>query len=270
MRTYFIQAVGGGPIKIGVSVDPESRLRGIQTGCPYRLQLLATLPGNKEAELHSLFSGLRMNGEWFKDDEKIKKWIQRNTLISDRTKISRKKSENPWAGVKSVKRDFVERFCDVIFEPDEISDYLFSKDITEEFDDCRLIEKYDKAVTQKNDYRAGVLSDAMLDCDMEYCNCDGEWPIWDRAVRDLTCCDIIERVGVNKELRAILLACKPMFTRKREEQVFNILPNIAFAFNIVEWGLFGWIEGPFIEPHSVSFFWLNFYSDQTLSVAASA
>lgn len=264
MKTYFIQAVGGGPIKIGVSINPESRLRGIQTGCPYRLRLLATLPTNKEAELHSIFNNLRLEGEWFKDEGKIKKWIQRNTLVSDRKKVSKRKSENPWAGVIPGKRDYVERYCDVILEPDDFWEYMLEdRDIGDSFGECRLLEKRNKAVAQKNTYRSNVLEAAI-----ESCECD--FHIWVGAVSELSCCDVVDRFGVNKEHRQILLACKPLVTRNREDQIFRILPDIAVDFDFLEWKLFGWIEGPTFEAHSVSFYWLNYYSDEVLLAATVA
>lgn len=64
---YFIQAGDGGPIKIGVTNDAAKRLRGLQTGCPVPVRLLATQPGDvqREAELHSVFDAHRQHGEWF-------------------------------------------------------------------------------------------------------------------------------------------------------------------------------------------------------------
>jgi hypothetical protein len=65
---YFIQAIGGGPIKIGyTSTDPHDRLRGIQTGSPYKLRVLAVRTGNRSQEqaLHHKLSEHRLEGEWF-------------------------------------------------------------------------------------------------------------------------------------------------------------------------------------------------------------
>lgn len=70
---YFIQA-GKGHIKIGVSKDPEARLRELQVGASGReLVLLATLPFRSREEafemekyLHAELAKFRINGEWFK------------------------------------------------------------------------------------------------------------------------------------------------------------------------------------------------------------
>lgn len=86
-RTYFIQAVDGGPIKIGVSVDPRKRLKSLQTSSHQELRIIGTLKGNREPELHEKFSELRLKGEWFRDDPKLKMWILFNAKtprLSDR------------------------------------------------------------------------------------------------------------------------------------------------------------------------------------------
>lgn len=65
---YFIQAVHGGPIKIGITAgDPVQRIREISRMSPYRLHALLTIPGDirLEAELHKRFATLRQHGEWF-------------------------------------------------------------------------------------------------------------------------------------------------------------------------------------------------------------
>lgn len=63
---YFIGS-DEGPIKIGVSVDPTKRLKGIQTSYPYKLQILALIPdgGMMESEYHARFAAHRLHGEWF-------------------------------------------------------------------------------------------------------------------------------------------------------------------------------------------------------------
>ncbi len=65
---YFLQAVIGGPIKIGSSVNVEARVVAMQTGCPFELRVLATMPGGllEERAMHSRFCALRGAGEWFR------------------------------------------------------------------------------------------------------------------------------------------------------------------------------------------------------------
>lgn len=62
---YFVQSAIGGPIKIGQSLDPQSRLKELQTGSPFELRLLAVTSNYTESELHSQFSFARLHGEWF-------------------------------------------------------------------------------------------------------------------------------------------------------------------------------------------------------------
>lgn len=64
---YFIEAGDGGPIKIGRAVDPESRLRQLQTGTPERLRLLAVVAGSRdlESDIHRRLAAHRRSGEWF-------------------------------------------------------------------------------------------------------------------------------------------------------------------------------------------------------------
>ncbi len=68
MSVYFIQSVIGGPIKIGAAVDVSRRLTALQTGCPFRLVVLATMPGDLivEQRLHIEFSSSIEHGEWFR------------------------------------------------------------------------------------------------------------------------------------------------------------------------------------------------------------
>jgi predicted GIY-YIG superfamily endonuclease len=68
---YFIQQ-GCGSIKIGVSSDPEKRLKTMQTGTSKQLRLLISVPFESrseafaiERELHSKYAHLRTRGEWF-------------------------------------------------------------------------------------------------------------------------------------------------------------------------------------------------------------
>lgn len=63
---YFLRA--GEFIKIGKTTgDPSSRVAQLQTGCPFPIEVLATMPGGRgrEAKLHKKFAALRAHGEWF-------------------------------------------------------------------------------------------------------------------------------------------------------------------------------------------------------------
>ncbi len=64
-KTYLIHSPDTGTVKIGVSVEPEKRLGGVQTGNPHRLELLASISGDRERELHEILKTDRLCGEWF-------------------------------------------------------------------------------------------------------------------------------------------------------------------------------------------------------------
>lgn len=80
-RASCVYFIGGddGAIKIGVSVAPEARLKGIQTGSPIRLRILATTPGDVETEAayHARFAGCRVQGEWFERTPELIAEIER-------------------------------------------------------------------------------------------------------------------------------------------------------------------------------------------------
>lgn len=68
---YIIQAVIGGPVKIGVSVYPPARLEQLQVGCPFPLRIIKSFPATKtvtEKGLHARFAAYRLHGEWFQED----------------------------------------------------------------------------------------------------------------------------------------------------------------------------------------------------------
>lgn len=74
---YFI--FHNGHIKIGVSVDPWSRLASLQTAHHEQLEMLAIMPGDQaaEREIHRRFAGLRASGEWFRDNPELREFIRR-------------------------------------------------------------------------------------------------------------------------------------------------------------------------------------------------
>ena len=70
---YAIQAGEGGPIKIGQTNDPATRLKTLQTGNAETLIGLAAwraLPIDEKL-LHEEFAHLRIRGEWFEPDPEL-------------------------------------------------------------------------------------------------------------------------------------------------------------------------------------------------------
>lgn len=79
MKVYIIQ-VGNkkGPIKIGVAMDPDKRLKVLQIGNHLELKLIAVIPCNGrkrafelERILHYELKGLKIRGEWFSGKAKL-------------------------------------------------------------------------------------------------------------------------------------------------------------------------------------------------------
>lgn len=64
---YFIQAEGGGLIKIGWATKPAVRVANMQMYCPIKLAILLHVTGDgaMERDLHKRFEASRRHGEWF-------------------------------------------------------------------------------------------------------------------------------------------------------------------------------------------------------------
>lgn len=67
---YFLRANGLDMVKIGYTRDSDSlqsRIQTLQTGVPWKLELLRVIEGEQALEgvLHQFFSDRRHNGEWF-------------------------------------------------------------------------------------------------------------------------------------------------------------------------------------------------------------
>jgi len=63
--TYFVRS--GEFIKIGQSMEPNTRIKGLQTGFPEPLEVLVIVPCSiiQEMDAHAKFAHLRTSGEWF-------------------------------------------------------------------------------------------------------------------------------------------------------------------------------------------------------------
>lgn len=79
---YFI-GLPNGDTKIGTTINLPNRFKKLQTGCPFRMSLLAVIEGGAtlESEFHTRFASLRRRGEWF-NGKALKAEI--NQLIRDR------------------------------------------------------------------------------------------------------------------------------------------------------------------------------------------
>lgn len=86
---YIVQAKTTRFVKVGSCTDLKDRLRQVQTGCPYDLEVLVALysEGRKlEKDLHVQFATLRVRGEWFKLEGIVAKFVD-NNRVSKNTKV---------------------------------------------------------------------------------------------------------------------------------------------------------------------------------------
>lgn len=67
MPVYFIRVGETGPVKIGVSNNPQARLKAFDTHSPVPLRLIRVVDGNRhtERQLHERYRSLWLRGEWF-------------------------------------------------------------------------------------------------------------------------------------------------------------------------------------------------------------
>jgi hypothetical protein len=68
MNLYVIAASDQGPVKLGISNDPERRVRQLQTGHAAPLYLFHSEPIEQaflERRLHKDLAHVRTRGEWF-------------------------------------------------------------------------------------------------------------------------------------------------------------------------------------------------------------
>jgi len=83
-RNGTIYFIGAGPyIKIGWTAGKvRARLVGIQSGCPFELELLGVRPGSLEVEkeFHVRFAAHHLRGEWFHRHEDICTFIKSKCL----------------------------------------------------------------------------------------------------------------------------------------------------------------------------------------------
>lgn len=76
---YFIRPIGQeGPIKIGTSFWPESRLQSLMCWSPVDLEIVATVEGGFELErrIHSQFADHHIRNEWFRNNPRLDALIE--------------------------------------------------------------------------------------------------------------------------------------------------------------------------------------------------
>ena len=80
---YFIQSANDNRIKIGMSDNPVTRLRQLQTGAssqkPYTILAVVPVGRRRESELHKQFKEYHSHREWFNSAPEILKFIEQET-----------------------------------------------------------------------------------------------------------------------------------------------------------------------------------------------
>jgi len=78
---YFLRA---GPfVKIGYTDSLKTRMNDLQVGCPYRQELISTMPGSPATEvaLHDMASDYHYRAEWFHYRGLLKRWLEGANIV---------------------------------------------------------------------------------------------------------------------------------------------------------------------------------------------
>lgn len=77
-QIYFIEAVGLGLIKIGITADATKRITGMRTDSPADLRALLVVSGTarQEGAIHCLFSEDNHRNEWFRASDALLGFIE--------------------------------------------------------------------------------------------------------------------------------------------------------------------------------------------------
>ena len=102
---YFVQNLQNHYIKIGYSKDVERRYRELEHKVPDSIKLLAKFycrgPARYERLVHSLFSDLRVKGEWFRPNGRIYDFISYHEESGKRLDHHRVPNHSSFAAVIS-------------------------------------------------------------------------------------------------------------------------------------------------------------------------
>jgi len=84
---YFMQPVGGGPVKIGVTTCVRARKATLEKEHGVGLVVIGVMHGKrpKEQELHKAFDHLRLRGEWFEGGPELAEFIRKHSIPWDGT-----------------------------------------------------------------------------------------------------------------------------------------------------------------------------------------
>jgi hypothetical protein len=109
MKTYAIEGVGTGRVKIGAARNIKDRLTKLQTASPVELRIIAASDANIEKALHFELADHCTHGEWFTMSDPVMKMISERmtpTSISviDNTGFMRSRNRGKGSGSKGVRQ----------------------------------------------------------------------------------------------------------------------------------------------------------------------
>lgn len=115
MTIYF--AASGGRIKIGITENVPRRLAYINTHLEQPLTLIGTISGGRKAEkaIHDHLQDHRLNGEWFKDCDEVRRKI-RNFILADKNISPEVKKDvpKPYQERTRTKEEYCEMFANLV------------------------------------------------------------------------------------------------------------------------------------------------------------
>lgn len=80
---YFVEAVGTGLVKIGVSKTPARRIADLSRMSGAPLIVIATVAGDQKTEnrIHRCFAAERRHGEWFALSVRLRRFIKSSATL---------------------------------------------------------------------------------------------------------------------------------------------------------------------------------------------
>jgi len=108
---YFIRPAGMlGPIKIGFSEAPTSRLETLAAWSPFKLEIAATIPGSRllESSIHDCFGDDWSHREWFFPSRRLVEFVTRiaaGVPIENAVDLNDKRGKRPRRGAEISESD---------------------------------------------------------------------------------------------------------------------------------------------------------------------
>ena len=218
--TYFIQPQSGVAVKIGVSSNPEHRIKELQTGHHEPLHIAAVLKGDREREFHVRFSGLRMRGEWFRATSELSEYLhaQGAKFPSDGNRVSVEQ-------VCHVHQPVEERECDEVIEMggEEERELMYSNPYTP----CKDCAGEEPGVIRWEPDEDEDESECW-----DFCDCN--YTCWDTFAMSLLDRRIINRVGLNVDASIMWVVMKDINSGVRVDEFNEILVELWFMRD-VQW-----------------------------------